>query len=88
MSEGGHLLYAYLQPPEEEAPGMEAGAALGSPLPPWEGAGLLRGLSLPASWERETTRRRCIPAWLRCHQSPVASGWRAPVVAFCASPQR
>lgn len=50
---------------------MGAGAALGSPVPSGEGAGRPRGLSLLASWE--STRRRCIPAWPRCQQSPVPS---------------
>lgn len=36
-------------PLEEDAPGMWVGAALGSPVPPGEGAGLLRGLRLLAS---------------------------------------
>lgn len=35
--EGGLLLYAYLQPLGVDAPGMEAGASLGSSLPPGEG---------------------------------------------------
>ena len=48
MSEGGDLLYAYLQPLGEETAGMEAGTALGFSLPPGEGEVLLGGLSLLA----------------------------------------
>lgn len=66
---GEHLLSAYLQPLGEEAPEMEAGAALGFSLPPGEGEVLLGGLSLLAPWE--SSRWRCIPAWPRCQLTPL-----------------
>lgn len=69
MSEGDTCCMLTYSPFEEEAPEMGAGAALGSPVPPGEGAGRPRGLSLLASCE--STRRRSIPAWPRCQQSPV-----------------
>lgn len=79
MSEREHLLYAYLQPLGEEAPGMEAGAALGFSLPSGQGEALLaRGLSLLAP--RESTRWRCIPAWPRCQLSPL-SDWPLSALA-------